>query len=107
MNQNERISQLEEVAAEMLHKQDIITADIAMLKADLSAQRTAQLRTMQVVVGQTETLTLILDKIDGIEARMSGLETKVGGLQTQVATYQQKTDAKLDLILNAIRDMKK
>ena len=121
MSQNERISQLEEVAAEMLHKQDIITADIAVLKADLSAQRTAQLRTMQVVMGMTESITLILDKIDGVEAKVDGLQTKVDGLQTQVngveakvdnlqtqlETYQQKTDAKLDLILDAVRDMKK
>ena len=98
----------------MLHKQDIITADIAVLKADLSAQRTAQLRTMQVVMGMTESITLILDKIDGVEAKVDNLQTQVNGveakvdnLQTQLETYQQKTDAKLDLILDAIRDMKK
>ena len=114
MSQNERISQLEEVAAEMLHKQDIITADIAVMKADLSAQRTAQLRTMQVVMGMTESITLILDKIDGVEAKVDGLQTQVNGveakvdnLQTQLETYQQKTDAKLDLILASVRDMKK
>ena len=69
---------------------------------------------MQVVMGMTESITLILDKIDGVEAQVDGLHTQVNGveakvdnLQTQLETYQQKTDAKLDLILDAVRDMKK
>ena len=57
MTEKERISQLEELTAESLRKLDIVVGDVAAI-------RTAQLRTMHVVVGLTDSTSIILNKQD-------------------------------------------
>ncbi len=82
MTDKERLSQLEELVSETLRRLDILTddvssvkVDVSSIKADVASIRTAQLRTMQIVAGNTEAISLMLDKFDRQDAFNAKQET--------------------------------
>ena len=85
MTEKERISQLEELTAESLRKLDIVVGDVAAI-------RTAQLRTMHVVAGNTEVIGVVLDRIDNLDVKVDTLDVKVDTLDVKVDTLDVKVE---------------
>jgi len=92
MNDKERISQLEELTSEALRKLDVLTGDVSTIKADVSALRTAQLRTMQIVAGNTEAIGLIIDRLDRHEEKLSRQEEKIDRQSETLDRQGEKID---------------
>ncbi len=118
MTEKERISQLEELTAESLRKLDIVVGDVAAI-------RTAQLRTMHVVAGNTEVIGVVLDRIDNLDVKVDTLDVKVeevraelafmkveftgkmDGFESKLDEIKSDLDLKFNLLMQAVQELKK
>lgn len=82
MTEKERLSQLEEVVAEILAKQDRIAEEVAHLSLKV-ASNSIDISTLKVAVASLET------KVDRLDTKVDRLETKVDRLETKVDRQSQ------------------
>ena len=95
MTENERMAQLKTLADETLRKLDAVANDS-------SAMRTAQLRTMQAVAGNTQILGFILDRQDEMKKEFNA---SIDALRLEFAEDKQAQDAKMEAIMRALRQL--
>ena len=95
MAENERMAQLKELTDETLRKLDAVMGDV-------SAIRTAQLRTMQAVAGNTQVLDFILDRQDEMKKEFNA---GIDALRLEFAEDKNANDAKLETIMRALRQL--
>ena len=89
------MAQLQELADEAFRKLDA-------LANDGPAIRTAQLRTMQAVAGNTQILGFILDRQDEMKKEFNA---SIDALRLEFAEDKQAQDAKLEAIMRALRQL--
>ena len=95
MTENERTAQLKELTDEAFRKLDAVANDS-------SAMRTAQLRTMQAVAGNTQILGFILDRQDEMKKEFNA---QIDALRAELAEDKNARDAKSETILQALRQL--
>ncbi|MFN8344967.1 MAG: hypothetical protein U0X91_08185 [Spirosomataceae bacterium] len=106
MTEKERLSQLEEIVAEILVKQDRIAEEVAHLSLKV-ASNSIDIASLKVAVSSLET------KVDRLETKVDRLEAKVDN-QSQMFTEfrhdvtagQQDLKNKMELLLQAILGQK-
>jgi chromosome segregation ATPase len=116
MTQEQRLSQVEELLADQMHKQDYIYEEVLILKGNLDRMNRAVgtlVETARVTNGDVTYLmnktNVIVDKVTEIDERVGRLETKFDVLETKFDVLETKFDsfeAKVDNIEKDIVDMK-
>jgi chromosome segregation ATPase len=116
MTQEQRLSQVEELLADQMHKQDYIYEEVLILKGNLDRMNRAVgtlVETARVTNGDVTYLmnktNVIVEKVTEIDERVVRLETKFDILETKFDVLETKFDsfeAKVDNIEKDIVDMK-
>jgi predicted nuclease with TOPRIM domain len=116
MTQEQRLSQVEELLADQMHKQDYIYEEVLILKGNLDRMNRAVgtlVETARVPNGDVTYLmnktNVIVEKVTEIDERVGRLETKFDILETKFDVLETKFDsfeAKVDNIEKDIVDMK-
>jgi uncharacterized coiled-coil DUF342 family protein len=109
MTQEQRLSQVEELLADQMHKQDYIYEEVLILKGNLDRMNRAVgtlVETARVTNGDVTYLmnktNVIVEKVTEIDERVVRLETKFDILETKFDSFE----AKVDNIEKDIVDMK-
>jgi uncharacterized coiled-coil DUF342 family protein len=109
MTQEQRLSQVEELLADQMHKQDYIYEEVLILKGNLDRMNRAVgtlVETARVTNGDVTYLmnktNVIVEKVTEIDERVVRLETKFDVLETKFDSFE----AKVDNIEKDIVDMK-
>jgi chromosome segregation ATPase len=109
MTQEQRLSQVEELLADQMHKQDYIYEEVLILKGNLDRMNRAVgtlVETARVTNGDVTYLmnktNVIVEKVTEIDERVGRLETKFDILETKFDSFE----AKVDNIEKDIVDMK-
>ena len=116
MTQEQRLSQVEELLADQMHKQDYIYEEVLILKGNLDRMNRAVgtlVETARVTNGDVTYLmnktNVIVEKITEIDERVERLETKFDILETKFDVLETKFDhieVKVDNIEKDIVDIK-
>lgn len=92
MTEHERQAQLKASDDEALRK----------LADDVAALRTAQLKTMQVVGGNTQIMGFILDRQDEMKQEFNA---RIDALHAELAEAKRTTDAQFGTVMQALRQL--
>ena len=99
MTQEQRLSQVEELLADQMHKQDYIYEEVLILKGNLDRMNRAVgtlVETARVTNGDVTYLmnktNVIVEKVTEIDERVERLETKFDVLETKFDHIEVKVD---------------
>jgi chromosome segregation ATPase len=116
MTQEQRLSQVEELLADQMHKQDYIYEEVLTLKGNLDKMNSAVgtlVKTSRIMNGDVTFVlnktNVIVDKVTEIDERVERLETKFDVLETKFDVLETKFDnieVKVDNIEKDIVDIK-
>ena len=116
MTQEQRLSQVEELLADQMHKQDYIYEEVLTLKVNLDKMNSAVgtlVKTSRIMNGDVTFVlnktNVIVDKVTEIDERVERVETKIDILETKFNVLETKFDnieVKVDNIEKDIVDMK-
>ena len=116
MTQEQRLSQVEELLADQMHKQDYIYEEVLTLKGNLDKMNSAVgtlVKTSRIMNGDVTFVlnktNVIVDKVTEIDERVERVETKIDILETKFNVLETKFDnieVKVDNIEKDIVDMK-
>ena len=116
MTQEQRLSQVEELLADQMHKQDYIYEEVLILKGNLDRMNRAVgtlVETARVTNGDVTYLmnktNVIVDKVSEIDGRLERLETKFDVFETKFDVLDNKFgtfEVKVDNIEKDIVDIK-
>ena len=99
MDQNERISQLEEMFSEMLQRQD-------RMNEDNQKMRTSQLQHMQMSIRQSDNISYLLEN-QVSKKEFLELKGEFSGMKGDITGMKEEFSAKFDMLLKAINELKK
>jgi chromosome segregation ATPase len=99
MAQEQRLSQVEELLADQMHKQDYIYEEVLTLKGNLDKMNSAVgtlVKTSRIMNGDVTFIlnktNVIVDKVTEIDERVERLETKFDVLETKFDVLETKFD---------------